>query len=422
MCVGNLVAREHEVRVQVAVAGVGDRGDLDAVAAADLLDRAEHLGQARARHGDVFDEHLPRCRERGVHRPPDGEQAFARGGIRRQRHAPAGGGEERGDLRGLTGGTRGIALREEERLARGDRLERRARERDRPEEGGDPLEPGGVDELEHRRADAGGGDGRGCRGRRLDVGERRGDRHGLAARDRAEAHGGLDDDAERALGAREQGGEVVPRDALDGAMAGAEQPPVGEHHREAEHRLAGDAVLRAEQTAGVRGDVAADRGDGAARRVGREPEAERCERVVELAVEHARLDHGELVGLGDLEDAVHARHVEHDRAGARDGAARESGAGAARHDRRARGVGDAHHRLHLGDGCRVHDRERSGGAAPSGAVLARRLERSGIDRDGCPEGVLELGDDVVRHPSTLASAAVSDSRQSMSAGRARLDA
>ena len=52
------------------------------------------------------------------------------------------------------------------------------------------------------------------------------------------------------------------------------------------------------------------------------PSGSEC--VVEVAVEHARLDDRELVGLRDLEDAVHPGDVEHDRAGARDGAAGEA--------------------------------------------------------------------------------------------------
>ena len=80
-------------------------------------------------------------------------------------------------------------------------------------------------------------------------------------------------DAERALRADHQRGQVVAGDALHGAVPGADQPAVGEHDLEAEHRLAGDAVLGAEQAAGVRGDVAADGRDRAARRVGRAPEA-----------------------------------------------------------------------------------------------------------------------------------------------------
>ena len=65
--------------------------------------------------------------------------------------------------------------------------------------------------------------------------------------------------AERALRADEQAGQVVPGDALGGAPAAAQHLAVGEHDRQAEDVLGGDAVLDAAHAAGVGGDVAADR-------------------------------------------------------------------------------------------------------------------------------------------------------------------
>ena len=253
------------------------------------------------------------------------------------RDPAAGPGERLGDARRLGRGALGVALGEQERLARADRSR-----------AGCPRAPSAPRYAAIRASPAASMSSR-TAGRM---------RAAVTAADAAAAastsgnaaatvttspgvigpqpHGGLDDDAERALRARQERGEVVAGHALHGAVPGAQQPPVGEHDREPEHRLAGHAVLRAQQAAGVRRDVAADRRDRAARGVGREPEAERGERVVEVAVQHARLDDGELVGLGDLEDAVHARDVEHDRAGARDGAAGEAGARSARHDRACR--------------------------------------------------------------------------------------
>ena len=168
--------------MQVAVAGVRDGRDLDAVARADLLDRAEHLGQARPGHGDVLDEHLARCGERRVHGSPDGEESLARRGIRRQRHPAACTGERLGDPSGLGCGAVGVALGEQERLAGSDRLERGARERLGAQVRRDPAECGRVDELEHRGPQPCRGDGGGRGGGRLDVGERRGHGDDLARR------------------------------------------------------------------------------------------------------------------------------------------------------------------------------------------------------------------------------------------------
>ena len=144
--------------------------------AAIVLDRAEHLGQARPRHRDVFDEHVARCGERGVHGPPDVEQPIAGAGVGRHRDAPARGREPLGDRRGLVGGTRTVGLREQERLAGCERREGRACQLVVAEVRGDTREAGRVDEFEHGWAQAGGGDGSGCRGRGLDVGEHA--RHG----------------------------------------------------------------------------------------------------------------------------------------------------------------------------------------------------------------------------------------------------
>ena len=80
-------------------------------------------------------------------------------------------------------------------------------------------------------------------------------------------------DAQRALAADEEPGQVVARDALDGAPAGAQHLPGGEHHLETEHEVGGDAVLHAAQAAGVGGDVAADRATLPRRRVGRVEQA-----------------------------------------------------------------------------------------------------------------------------------------------------
>ena len=130
----------------------------------------------------------------------------------------------------------------------------------------------GIHQLHDRRLRARRGDGGGCLGGRPHVGEGRRDRADLAGNESAELQRGADDDAERALGADDERGEVEPGDALDGAVPEPQQAAVGEHEVDAEHGVAHDAVLRAQQAAGAGRDVAADRGDGAARGIGRPPQ------------------------------------------------------------------------------------------------------------------------------------------------------
>ena len=247
-----------------------------------------------------------------------------------------GGDRVRLDVRG-----RPVGLDRQLRGAGGGRLER--------QQGMDGGEGCGIHQLHDRRLHARGGDGGGCLGGRADIGEGGGDRADVAGNQPAELQRRADDDAERPLGADDERREVEAGHALHGAMPEAEQAPVGEHQVDAEDGIPHDSVLRAQQTAGARRDVAADGGDGAAGGIRRPPQAVLRERGVEVGVEDAGFDDGEQIVRPHLEDAVHAAHRQGDltRAGVR--AAGEAGARAARHDRRARLGGDAQGRLHVGD-------------------------------------------------------------------------
>ena len=81
-------------------------------------------------------------------------------------------------------------------------------------------------------------------------------------------------DAERALGADEDAEQIVAR-RVERLAAELDQLAVGQHDLEAEHVVDGEAVLEAVRAAGVLGDVAADRADLLARRIGRVVEAVR---------------------------------------------------------------------------------------------------------------------------------------------------
>ncbi len=159
--------------------------------------------------------------------------------------------------RGLRGGVGAVAAHEEVGGSAGGVVG--------AEERVDGLERAGVEELHRGRTDARGRDGGGRGRRRGGVREERGDRRRDRGRQGPEPYGRAHDDAERALRADHERGEVVARDALHGAVAGVDHAAVGEHDREREDGLAGHAVLGAEQAARVRRDVAADGGDGLAR-------------------------------------------------------------------------------------------------------------------------------------------------------------
>ena len=135
--------------------------------------------------------------------------------------------------------------------------------------------------------------------RRLQVGELAdGGRHRL--RDAVQAEADLGDDAERALGADHQPGQVVAVGGLAGAAAGVDDAAIGEDHLEAQHVLADGAVA---DGVGAGGAGRAHAADGAvAAGVDREEHALVAQVVVELLAGDAGLDQAVHVLGVDLED------------------------------------------------------------------------------------------------------------------------
>src|SRR5690606_40371145 len=141
-----------------------------------------------------------------------------------------------------------------------------------------------------------------------------GGQHQLLGRLGPQGEDGADDDAQGALGADEEAGQVVAGDALGGAAAGGHPAAVGEDDVEAEHVLGGDAVLHAAQPAGGGADVAADGAGlpaGGVRRVG---EAVFADGAGEGGVDDAGIDDGDPVDGADPQDAVHPGQREHEAA------------------------------------------------------------------------------------------------------------
>ena len=96
-------------------------------------------------------------------------------------------------------------------------------------------------------------------GHRVERRERREHRRGVR-RARVEPQRRLGDERERALGPDDQLGEVVAGGRLHELAAGADDLAGRQHGLEAEHLVAGDAVLHRPHAAGVGGDVAAEAG------------------------------------------------------------------------------------------------------------------------------------------------------------------
>ncbi|GAB3546763.1 hypothetical protein GCM10027404_07550 [Arthrobacter tumbae] len=81
----------------------------------------------------------------------------------------------------------------------------------------------------------------------------------------------------------------------------------------------------------------------------------RCNRKIEVRVDYARLNNGELILRPHLEDTVHPFETEDDTPGNRMGAARQARAGAACYYRHAQPVGTPDNVLDLLDTLRQYD-------------------------------------------------------------------
>ena len=122
----------------------------------------------------------------------------------------------------------------------------------------------------------------------------------------------LGDDAERALRAHEQAGQVVAGRRLARPPAGADHPAVGHDHGQAQHVLLHRAVADGVGAGRSRRGHAADGGVGT--RVDREEQAGVAQVRVELLAGDPRL-HGGVQVLGmHRQDLVHLRQVEGDAA------------------------------------------------------------------------------------------------------------
>jgi len=140
--------------------------------------------------------------------------------------------------------------------------------------------------------------------------------------------------------------------------------------------------------------IAADGAGDLRRRIGRVIKAGGLHRLRHCKIGDAGLHHRDAVVVVDLANAVELRKAEQHAVAERQGAARERGAGAARHDLDALAVAETEHSRHLLGGLRqYHDHWQLtiGGQA---VALERPHRRFGVDHALAGHNALEPCDDL----------------------------
>ena len=247
----------QQVDVQVAVAGVAERRRLQIVARADRVDAPEHLGDRARRHHDVL-----RLLELVAPRAAPTEQtrrvfhsrsrsASSRAMITSRAPSASHTAPHASTAASIPSGSPSSSTSTIAPASAGKRVRRlRAHVIDRRL----------VEQLERARPVALADDRADRAPRRHRVGHHRDERpDALRAAD--QAHRDLAGDAERALAADEQRGQVVAGDALRRAPPEAQRLAAHQRRRQAERPVARDAVLERARAARVLGDVAADRAE-----------------------------------------------------------------------------------------------------------------------------------------------------------------
>ena len=158
----------------------------------------------------------------------------------------------------------------------------------------------------------------------IENGEKGFDGFGLAG----EFDGDFGDERERAFGANEKAGQIVAWSVALRA-ANADDFSIGENELQGSDVIAGNAVSECVRTARVFGNVAADGAGFLAGRIGCEVEAMGLGGKGKIVIHNARLDDGALIFRVNREDAIHARESEHQTARAGKRASGEAGASAA---------------------------------------------------------------------------------------------
>ena len=212
-----------------------------------------------------------------------------------------------------------------------------------------------------------------------------------------DAHGDLGDDAEEALRAGHDAEQVVAF-RIEMPAAEAHDLAIHQHHLDAEHVVGRQAVFQAVHAAGIFRDIAADRAGDLRGRIGGVIEALLLDGGRNAEIGDARLGDDDAVGKIDLENAVEAAHDEQHCIFQRQCAARQRGAGAARHDADVAFVAELQDPRHLPDSLGQHDDQRQlpvGGqpVAFEGPHLVDGIDDALARHDGA-----QAGDDLVAPP------------------------
>ncbi len=301
------LAVDHDVDMDVAVAGVAEVDDGNRVLRRDRLDLADHVGNTAARHADVLVEFvgidLSQARRDAAAHLPD---LLALGGVfghPRLHHSQ--GTHDLQDALGLTLDEVLLAvdLDDEDRLGLLGKVEvgRLAH----------ALDGRRIHELQGRGDDLAADDGRDPLGRSVDGIEQ--DEHRLFRFGfRKQFDHDFRDDPQRPLAAAQQFGEVVADDPLHRLSPRADDVPLGGDDLEAEDVVLGDAVLDAARPAGAFGDVAPEGAELEGGGIGGVEKAYLLHRDLKLLCDDAGLDFGHQVLGVDAQDAVHARRHQDD--------------------------------------------------------------------------------------------------------------
>ena len=262
-----------------------------------------------------------------------------------------------------------------------------------------------VDQLEHggfQPARGHPGDGRAAGRKGVEEPD---DGTGGGRAGRPQPHRHLRDHTQRALGADHEPDQVVPRHALRGAPPEAHDLPGRRDHFQRQHVVACHPVLHAAQPAGVRGDVAADRRQGGAGRVGRVPQVVLGGGRAQIVVHHAGLDDRQPLAGVDLDDGAHPFGAQ-DHApvhGVR--APGHAGAGATGDDRDAIPSTHAHDVRDLSGAARPHHGQRDAELGPVGLVATVALDHVEV---GDQLGRLERGAQVREYGAGLGGGLCTD--------------
>ena len=161
------------------------------------------------------------------------------------------------------------------------------------------------------------------------------------------------------------------------------------HGGQCQHVVATGAVLHRARTAGIAGEVAADRAVARAGRVRRPEQSVRFERRLQVAVEHAGFDDRTAVARTDIENAVHAFERHHHAAGHRHRGTGRVGAATARNHRHALCAARAHQRDNLLT--RGRQRDRVWQRLPARVVVSVGESLAGIGEPAIAELCGQLG-------------------------------